>query len=428
MSRLFRAEVIDSRRDAWRGRARLVQPRSIRLSGLASLLLVAGCLAYLIGGTYTRRVQADGVLMPHAGLITVASPVAGLVRSTAATEGARVHKGDLLYEINLDATSSDGPTQARIIAELRQQRDALRQERRLKVATAAVEKQALVNEQHNLIAQHAQLADEIATAEQSIPTLRDRIEELRAATRRGLALQGEYQNQTFLYLQTLSQVGTFRQDYLQLEGRIADTSAKLAAFDDRLAQALNDIDRDALKIEQQITEGEARRAIRVTAPEDGVLTAIRVRAGQTVAAGATLLTLLQSKGQLEADLYVDSTAIGFVRKGAHVLLRYAAFPYQRFGLYEGTVAEVTRAPVTAPGTGDAHQPPLPAAASAHGGALYRIVAVPRLPYVLVDGKPQRLEAGMEVQANIALDRRPLYRWLLDPLYRVRRSLTVISEG
>ena len=52
--------------------------------------------------------------------------------------------------------------------------------------------------------------------------------------------------------------------------------------------------------------------------------------------------MLPTGDALQANLYVDSSSIGFIREGAPVLLRYAAFPFQRFGLYQGRVKEITK--------------------------------------------------------------------------------------
>ena len=124
---------------------------------------------------------------------------------------------------------------------------------------------------------------------------------------------------------------------------------------------------------------------------------------------------------MEANLFVDSSAIGFLQVGAPVLLRYSAFPFQKFGLYKGKVTEITLAPIT--------QDTGPPRSANEKGSLYRIVVTPELPYVLAEGKRQRLEAGMQVQANIALDRRHLYEWMFEPLYQIQRSVRIITgEG
>ena len=115
-----------------------------------------------------------------------------------------------------------------------------------------------------------------------------------------------------------------------------------------------------------------------------------------------------------------------------MLLRYAAFPFQRFGLYEGRVREITRAPIQAvPGTETGSssaaeaQAPSSASPSAQRGQ-YRIVVEPKLPYVIADGAQRPLEVGMEVGADIALESRRIYEWALDPLYRARSSIGVVT--
>ena len=188
-----------------------------------------------------------------------------------------------------------------------------------------------------------------------------------------------------------------------------------------------ELDRTAAQLEQQRAESEARRAIEVRAPERGILTSIRAQAGQTVAAGASLLTLLPSDGRMQANLFVDSSAIGFIEPGAGVMLRYAAFPFQRFGLHRGLVTEVTRAPLEGDGAGQP-EAARDAAKSAGSGGVYRIVVRPDADSVTAYGEQRRLEAGMRVEADIALEKRPLYRWLLDPLYRVKRSVDLVTEG
>ena len=144
-----------------------------------------------------------------------------------------------------------------------------------------------------------------------------------------------------------------------------------------------------------------------------------------MAAGATLLTLLPSAGRLQANLFVDSSAIGFAEAGAPVMLRYAAFPFQRFGLHRGVVTEVTRAPL---GSDDAPDFARRAAARGEGTDLYRIVVRPDSDTVLAYGERRSLEAGMRVEADIALEKRSLYRWLLDPVAHVRESLALVTRG
>ena len=136
--------------------------------------------------------------------------------------------------------------------------------------------------------------------------------------------------------------------------------------------------------------------------------------------------MLPSSGKLTAHFYVDSSAIGFVEKGEPVIMRYAAFPFQRFGLYRGVVTEVTRAPV---GTGDNESTAVDAEAKAKPAeGLYRIVVDPELAYVEAYGERRPLEAGMKVEADIAIETRPLYHYIFDPLKHLQRSVGLVTGG
>ena len=421
-SPLFRLEVFEARRGAWLGEAQIIQPLPVRLAAAFCVVLVAAIGLYAWWGTYTRRIHAVGLLAPDVGLISLSSPVAGRIGATGVREGDRVVRDQLLYTIDLDAVSASGPTQERVIAELEQQRLSVERQRIARSTLAGTEKDALKDQAANLAEQSTQLATQIALQEKLVPPLKARVDELADAVARGFARAADLQSQNYLYMQSTSQLAQFRQSRLQIDGKLADTRAQLASYDARLARDLADLDRTAAQLAQQKAESEARRSIEVRAPEDGTLTSIRAQAGQTVAAGATLLTLLPGAGRLQANLFMDSSAIGFAEAGAPVMLRYAAFPFQRFGLHRGIVTEVTRAPL---GNDDA---PDFARQSVARGDLYRIVVKPDEDFVLAYGERRSLEAGMRVEADIALEKRSLYRWLLDPVTHVRESLNLVSRG
>src|SRR4030095_5533831 len=94
-------------------------------------------------------------------------------------------------------------------------------------------------------------------------------------------------------------------------------------------------------LEQQIAENDARRRVVVRAPQDGTITAITAEPGQSASPRQALAALLPAGSELEAELYAPSRAAGFLEPGMPVLLRYAAYPYQRFGQAHGQVREVS---------------------------------------------------------------------------------------
>ena len=102
-----------------------------------------------------------------------------------------------------------------------------------------------------------------------------------------------------------------------------------------------------------------------------------------------------------------------------MLLRYSAFPYQKFGQYPGTVVSVSHAALSPDEVTQllAGAPPL----SDQTGPYYRVIVMPETQYVTAYREAHALPASMEVQAYALLDQRALYQWVLEPLYGVGRA-------
>ncbi|MBL0124134.1 MAG: HlyD family efflux transporter periplasmic adaptor subunit [Betaproteobacteria bacterium] len=152
----------------------------------------------------------------------------------------------------------------------------------------------------------------------------------------------------------------------------------------------------------------------VRAPEDGTITAIQADVGHTVAGNAALASLVPAGSNLHATLYAPSRAIGFVDPGREVLLRYQAFPYQKFGQYSGKVVSVSKTALSPgeipPGSTEFVREPM-----------YRIVVALDSQSVDAYGKPQNLVAGMQVEADILLDRRRLIEWVFEPIFSLSKK-------
>jgi membrane fusion protein len=155
----------------------------------------------------------------------------------------------------------------------------------------------------------------------------------------------------------------------------------------------------------------------VTAPADGQLTLVQADLGQTADAGRPLAHLAPGSANLVARLYVPTRSAGFVAKGTPVLLRYDAFPYQKFGQQQGQVLSVSSAAVAA--TELQGLVPAPDAA----GQLYFSVTV-ALPSQTMGSAtaPLALQAGMLVEADLMHETRPLYEWVLEPLFAARSHM------
>ncbi len=102
--------------------------------------------------------------------------------------------------------------------------------------------------------------------------------------------------------------------------------------------------------------------------------------------------------QWRVDLWVAGSDIGIIVPGAHVLLRYQAYPHQKFGLHQGHVLKVVDA-TDAVIVSDRHRV---------------VVAVDR-DSLRDDAKSIPLRHGLRVDADLLGERRKLYQWLFEPV-------------
>ena len=118
-------------------------------------------------------------------------------------------------------------------------------------------------------------------------------------------------------------------------------------------------------------------------------------------------------------MYVPSRAVGFIKPGMIALLRYQAFPYQKFGQHSAHVLEVA--------TTSVRPEELPTSAAALPGAaqsepVYRIRLRLNKQTVKAYGVAMPLRSGMLVDASVMLERRKLYEWVLEPLFSISGRL------
>ena len=106
-----------------------------------------------------------------------------------------------------------------------------------------------------------------------------------------------------------------------------------------------------------------------------------------------------------------------------VLLRYSAFPYQKFGEYPGTVVTVSDAALTPEEVQSLLSGAQP---TKQTSTFYRVIVKPDTQFVTVYGEERKLPASMQVQAYALLDRRPLYQWILEPLYDIGRAAHIVE--
>jgi membrane fusion protein len=124
---------------------------------------------------------------------------------------------------------------------------------------------------------------------------------------------------------------------------------------------------------------------------------------------------LRQKFSLSLKGATLARAAGFIEPGQPVKLRYAAYPYQKFGQHQGTVISVDKTPYAPQELPPQVIAALQSASQATPEATYRITVQLEQQTIDAYGKPQTLKPGMLVEADIIQRTQRIYEWMLDPL-------------
>jgi membrane fusion protein len=214
-------------------------------------------------------------------------------------------------------------------------------------------------------------------------------------------------------LEQSSKLQTLRRQRSATERELRAAQSELPSVDMRRRAAENQLARQKSELEQSLVQEEARREILVRAPIAGVVTNIAAARGDSLAADAPIATIVPGGGLLRAQLLVPTRAIGFVRPGNAVVLRYEAFPFQRFGQAGGKVASIGR---TVWSAGDRVGP------LTVREPVYRIEVTLDRQTVAAGGQEFPLRTGMLVGADILLEKRTLFEWIFEPVLELRARL------
>lgn len=412
---LFRAEAMQEQQDRWLGPI-LLEHRLTPVYVLSAIVIVMIAVSLLVSmGTYTRKARVNGWLVPEAGLIRVVAPFAGVVTRLHVTEGQAVEKGDPLVVVSAELTNeSGGKLGAVVIRSLEERRQVEVRQRTLQASLA--EQQQLTAQKRivNLQAQHVAISKEIAIANEQLRLSRKFLPSKRKLYRDRMIPESTLAEAEEDYLDKSAALERLRQQAVILQRDVEQTESELQAIPLQRDTAFVEIDKRILEIDQELAETKARRGVVMTAPMSGIVSSLQAETGSAAPQSVPLLTIVPKDSKLVAHLYGPSRSVGLVKQGDRANLRYAAFPYQRFGMYSATVTAVSKSAL-----GPAELPPQLSAvssANAQGEPLYRIVLTLDQQTITDDRQQIILQSGLQLEADIALESRPVYRWLFDPLF------------
>ena len=376
--------------------------------------VVLTLLTFLSLASFNRKETVTGYLKPDMGLAKVMSPRSGVIQQVFIEDGQQVQAGDRLALLSMPDNLAIGDSLSSTLQQGIQQQIALVSQRREQVITQfnqqASEYQSRLRLSQNLL-QDLQVQQQLLQERLALHLQRQH--DFSALQQRGAISATELQQQQELVLNLRQQLAELNASAQNQKAQFAQLEGLIERLPGEQQQQLTLLDSELSRLSQQYTELSARGELLITAPISGRITNLVAETGANVRAELPLLTIMPDNAELQAILLVPTRAYGFVMPGQRTRLRFDAFPYQRFGLYEGEVIKTAQA-IVLPGEVD-----MPVAVQE---PVYRVQVALGQQEIRAYGNTVPLQSGMLLSADIVLEQRSLLAWLFEPVLSLKGRL------
>lgn len=384
---------------------------------------------------------ADGKLIPESYLKIVQPAEAGIVKEILVQEGEHVKAGQVL--MRMDELYARADLEVIIIEQARKQLSLMRIEAELEgrpfhvdggfsddIASEA-EAQFQAN-RDTLLATLAEEQSRMVKAEKEL----DAANQLK--TRLEAVLPHYYEQEaTYDKLVRNGYAGTLagsdkrreriekEQELAMQEHLIASAQASIDQSRKRMRQIETDYRRQLHeerveaktqlgRLDKELEKLTHRRSLlELRAPQDGIVKELATRTPGTVVQPGTVLTsMVPLNERLKVEAWISNSDIGFVHAGQSVRLKFAPYPFQKYGMGHGTVEYIS---VDAQSEEEARNAGLQGAAQA--SLRYKALIALEDNMLEVDGVQYPLAVGMHTTTEIVLGRRTVAEYLLSPIQK-----------
>lgn len=419
-SNLFRKEALDAKQAKWTGTIILSRPFSFTYLTICALCIALVVIAFAIWGSYTKRSTVQGQLIPQSGLIQVYTTQSGTVLKKNVYEGQSVKKGDILFTISTASYGEQGSIADALAKQTQLKEQSIRNEITRMRFIHQDEKRTINNQIGLLNGTLVKVENLIANQRERVNLAKKNQQRYGNILHENAISHEEFEARKIDYLDQLAQYESLQREKVSLENQLTEQQISLSGLENRQNNQIEQLERLLSSNTQELIEMQSRQHIAIQANSSGVIGTINAEVGQFVDLSKPLLTVLPENTELIAQLYVPSRAIGFVKEGDQVLLRYQAYPYQKFGHAKAQVLSVAK---TALASQDLQTIGIISPQEQlNNEPVYLVRAKLDKQMVKAYGKDMPLQVGMTLEGDIMHEQRKLYEWVLEPLFSITGKL------
>ena len=411
------------------------------------LILLLALLLWALFGRLDIVSVAEGKLVPISYLKIVQPADSGIVREIAIKEGQHVIKDQLLIRMDANLSQADSKS---IQNELQHKSLELRRiEAELTGKPFTLQKSDAVEMFNRVYAEYQSnrraLQDDIATEqaaqqkaysdlaatkeiqhklEQTLPSYQAQEAAYDKLVQDGFA--GKLMGQEKQRARIENEQDLRAQEYnaKSLQASIGQSQKRLNQIQSDYRQKL-EADRVAFYAEHQRLEQEwAKQShknslLELKAPQAGIVKDLATHTpGTVVSPGTVLMTLVPNNEALQAEVWLKNADAGFVHAGQAVKVKLMAYPFQKYGMMDGKVLQVSADATdkTNANNNQANQNDnSPNTSVANTQLAYRTLIKLDKQHLTIEQEKLSLTPGMQVAAEIKLADQTVMQYLLSPV-------------
>lgn len=404
----FRPQVLAARKNRLHGDVSLAVPLSWQLIGYLLFGALAVALTFLALARYSRVETVSGAIVVDKGTAPIVPTRAGVIADQPVRDGQHVSAGAILARVRSEEDLAGGETAPqRILDSLEAQNRQLGSQAELVLSAAAAERARLLETVHGARQEIESLDQQIADQQQLVALAENDFRKVQGLAGKGFISRRDLDVRETTLLARRQQLAQLRQARAAKTASIADASRAITQTEATARAQAVAVQSQRTQLTQQMAQFDAAKGYTLTSPVSGTVTALTARLGQPAAQGQPLMVVVPDGGRTRVELYVPTSAAGFLQKGQEVRLAVDAFPYQQFGTVPARITDISNAAITKQTSESA----LP---------VYLVTAELSRSSVRAFGRDQPLISGMALTARIVTRRQTLLEWLFEPLFAVGR--------
>lgn len=397
---LFRRSAIDAQ-NVMNGKVRVSPPPSWKTINLLLTGLVATAVIFASLVSYSRTVSVSGTIQAESGESIVRSRNPGYIELDV-TLNQKVTKGQKIASIDIESADESGENALRQKSAIESEIAIAKQRAAAARSAGQSLRDAAMFRSQSASQQAANLQDQLTQARARTATARSDLERARIIAERGFVSRRDLEIRE-------SEVAARLQEEALIQERISAARGLALSARAEADQAIGQAQIAETEALETVSRAEFSAASETMSQENvyeasqsGTVVSLPFRSGQTVSAGDTMAIIMPEGGGVIAILEINASQMAMIDENQTVKVAIDAFPYQKFGMIEGTVKGVNRAAI-----------------ERQGESVFLVeVEIPE--NINAYGKKERLLPGMSIKARIISQKRSLIEWLLDPLLAVAR--------